>query len=725
MEQAPSPPMLKFGPYLVDLTAGEIRKNSSRIRLQEKPLRVLALLAERQGQVVTREELKKRLWPEETFVDFETGLNTAVSKLRDALSDSAENPRYIETIPRRGYRFISPVENVPANGNGISSHPATIARAELASDSIDTNAAVVTPISAPSMVSGNRNKYVTWKILFLAGLVTLSLLAFVTFKFLSRHPAVNLQNMQITKLTDSGKTEFVSISPDGRYIVYVAAQAGHPSLRVRNVATKSDIQVLPPDVVAFVGLTFSPDSNYIYFVRSDKSTTDYNYLYVMPVLGGSAHLLISDIDSPVSFSPNGEKFAFMRGMPDTSRMEIRIANSDGTDNTLLASLSTINFYPSGAAWSPDGKTIMAPVLRTDQETKWALVAIDSADGTLRNLYSGPEWIGKPGWSPDGNSLIVPMGFLKENRTQLWVVSYPGGEKRRFTNDLSDYGTALELTKNGEMLVTQERKLNSHIWTLPQGDSSQAKQITWGETADTAIVPGPVGKLLVQSRRSDLVLINADGSQRTLLRSATRNYVTMATCGDRYLIFDSYEDNRVRLMRTDADGSNPVKLTDDLQDSADCSPDGTWLAYVAGTKLYRLPIDGGSPTVLVGPHDPGIVVISPDGQWIASTDQEPGPVPANKIVVIPATGGSPVHVFDVPVGGIYLRWSPDQKGLQYLLMRDGATNVWEQPLSVGAPHQVTYFTSGRIFDFSWTRDRKQLLLAKGDVTSDVVLISNFR
>jgi DNA-binding winged helix-turn-helix (wHTH) protein/tetratricopeptide (TPR) repeat protein len=121
MEQAPSSPMLKFGPYLVDLAAGEVRKNGSRIRLQEKPLRVLALLAERQGQMVTREELKKHLWPEDTFVDFETGLNTAVSKLRDALSDSAETPRYIETIPRRGYRFVAPVELVnghyPAAGN--------------------------------------------------------------------------------------------------------------------------------------------------------------------------------------------------------------------------------------------------------------------------------------------------------------------------------------------------------------------------------------------------------------------------------------------------------------------------------------------------------------------------------------------------------------------------------------------------------------------------------
>src|SRR5271157_764930 len=112
MEQAPSSPMLKFGPYIVDLTAGEVRKNGSRIRLQEKPLRVLGLLAERQGQLVTREELQKRLWPDETFVDFETGLNTAVSKLRDALSDDAQNPRYIETLPRRGYRLLPPVERI-------------------------------------------------------------------------------------------------------------------------------------------------------------------------------------------------------------------------------------------------------------------------------------------------------------------------------------------------------------------------------------------------------------------------------------------------------------------------------------------------------------------------------------------------------------------------------------------------------------------------------------
>jgi len=114
MEPATRPPTLQFGPYLVDFHTGELRKNGSRIRLQEKPLRVLALLAERQGELVSREELKKHLWPDDTFVEFEAGLNTAVSKVRDALSDNAGKPRYIETIPRRGYRFLVPVTFIEA-----------------------------------------------------------------------------------------------------------------------------------------------------------------------------------------------------------------------------------------------------------------------------------------------------------------------------------------------------------------------------------------------------------------------------------------------------------------------------------------------------------------------------------------------------------------------------------------------------------------------------------
>ena len=147
MEQVPGPPKLKFGPFVVDLAAGEIRKNGARIRLQEKPLRVLAILTERPGQLVTREELNKRLWPDDTFVDFETGLNTAVSKLRDALSDRDQKQHYIETIPRRGYRFLGEVEVAEARGAVVQREPASQAGAGSVAIAVADTVAVEEPES--------------------------------------------------------------------------------------------------------------------------------------------------------------------------------------------------------------------------------------------------------------------------------------------------------------------------------------------------------------------------------------------------------------------------------------------------------------------------------------------------------------------------------------------------------------------------------------------------
>jgi Tol biopolymer transport system component len=561
-------------------------------------------------------------------------------------------------------------------------------------------------------------------------IVALGLATFSVYKWLTRPRGFNLENMRITKLTDSGKVDRVAISPDGRNIVYVLRDGEQQSLWVRNVATKSDVQVLPPDAVEFAGVTFSPDGNYVYFVRSDKSTTTFRYLYVMPVLGGIPRQLIRDVDAAVSFSPNGSEFVFMRGVQERRVTEIHIANADGSGDHLLASLPAIPGSMMGLAWSPDGKTIVVPVFLVGKEIKDTLEAINIADGSVRELFSSLGEIGKPVWLPDGNALLIGMNAPPEWYGQLWFVSYPSGEKRRFTNDLSNYdNSTLDLTRDGQMLVTLENRRSSHIWIVPQGQTARAKQITSGESPDIDAVPGPGGKLLVRSRGSDLVLMNADGTQRTLLRPNLQSTITNSSCGDHYLVFKDWKGNGFRLLRTDADGSNPTTLSEDAL-VPDCSPDGRWVVYGSlENKLYRLPIEGGTPTEVASAPGVGGGVISPDGKWIAYGYEEGSPVPVLKIAVIPAAGGSPVHVFVPPVG-IQLgrspvRWSPDQKGLQFLLTKNGATNVWEQLLAGGAPHQLTNFTSGLIFNFSWTRDGKQLLLAKGDLKSDVVLISNFR
>src|ERR1700722_13979723 len=172
-----------------------------------------------------------------------------------------------------------------------------------------------TPSSGSTAIPAASAKRTPWKPLIAVAILVIALAAFGAYKFMSRPAAFNLQDMQITKLTDSGNAAKVAISPDGREIVYVLVNGEQQSLWVRNVATKSDVQVLAPDAVNFAGVSFSPDGNYIYFTRSDKSTTAYNFLYSMPVLGGSPRQVLHDIDTPVSFSPDAKQFAFMRGVP--------------------------------------------------------------------------------------------------------------------------------------------------------------------------------------------------------------------------------------------------------------------------------------------------------------------------------------------------------------------------------------------------------------------------
>jgi len=553
---------------------------------------------------------------------------------------------------------------------------------------------------------------------------------FAGYRLLNHHHALNTQSMEISKLTDSGKATQVAISPDGQYVVYVKREGELQSLWMRHVATRSDVQVLAPDLVAFAGLTFSPDGNYIYFVRSDKTTLFYEYLYMMPVLGGTPRQLIRDIDTPVSFSPDGKQFAFMRGVPSGSAAELRVASADGSGERLLVTLPALptTYAMLGPSWSPDGKKIALSTLEMGKQTRWVLNVIQVSDGSIRPLYTATEFLGRPTWLSEGDSLLVAIGLGRQNRNQLWEISYPQGERHRFTNDLSNYGGRIDMTRNRTTLVALDQKQTSHIWIAPEGKSEAATQITSGETVDQLVYPGPGNKLLIRSEDSDLVSINADGSQRTALVPDVRNYWGHSACGDRYLLFDSYNGTAPQLMRSDLDGTNMIKLADRVAES-ECSPDGKWLVYRSNVqtvdKIFRLPVEGGIPTELATASGGGDSFISPDGKFIAYTYEEGSPVPAVKIAVIAAEGGAPVHTLQALAGATSLRWSPDGKAIQSAMTRNGAGNIWEQSLSGGDPHQITHFTSGIIFDFSWSRDGKVMLLSRGDRTSDVVMISNFQ
>ena len=572
--------------------------------------------------------------------------------------------------------------------------------------------------------------------LFIAGLaLLLGGLGFAIYKLSVRRSELNLQNMKIAQITQSGKATDVAISPDGQYVVYVLREGEKNSLNVRQVATGSDVQVLPPDEVRFHGLTYSPDGNYIYFARTDKSNPNYSYLWQMPALGGTPRQVVRDIDSRIAFSPDGRQFAFLRG-PDKGEVHVLVAGVDGGGERILASLPAA--WSGGADWSPDGKTV---AVTTDMGTKvlrGALSVISVSDGRVREIYSS-QWLGPARWLADGSGLLVSVWVPALGwRAQLWQVSFPGGEAHRFTNDLTDYrtsdgaghGSSLDMTRDRKTLATIESTTAADLWVAPACDAARARQITTGARANNGLAWLASGALVYADFDDELFSVQEDGSKRMLLAPGQNDNEGPVTCGDgRFVVFTAFRNEKQNVWRMDADGSNPVQLTDEsFAWRPECSPDGKSVLYVraSDTTAWQVPIQGGTPTQVAVPNwAGGALRISPDGKLLAYLAMPATMSNPAVLTVVPFGGGSPLYRFDVPMGAFEVHWVPDGQALDYALTRGGASNIWRQALAGGAPKQITNFKSDRIFFFAWSRDGKQLALERGNTPSDVVLISNFQ
>ncbi len=407
MEQVPRSPMLKFGPYIVDLTTGEIRKNGFRIPLQEKPLRVLALLAQRQGQLVTREELKKHLWPEDTFVDFETGLNTAVSKLRDALSDSADKPRYIETIPRRGYRFLGSVMIHAPDGHANDSGSAP--GSEIESPSVPDGSTPPVAPAAPIELRTPGEPFTYQQVkqirsthaaslritVALAGLLLLFTIWWLT-------PLADPRITEFLPVTQTGRLDFlVRPASDGVRILYVERVGDHYDL-MQIPVNGGEAQKLDAPFPNTLVWDVSPDGSQ-YLITSFLWRGEPAPLWLWPATGGSPLKVGDLVSGSATFSPDGKQIAYHL------HHDLLVAHSDGTQVRKLTTLE--NDEPDSPVWAPDGRTIR--FTRNDPGRDTSAIWEIAADG--RNLHPVlPHWDGPPKqccgtWTPDGRYFLFVEG----------------------------------------------------------------------------------------------------------------------------------------------------------------------------------------------------------------------------------------------------------------------------------------------------------------------------
>ncbi|HEV8368606.1 MAG TPA: protein kinase [Pyrinomonadaceae bacterium] len=547
-----------------------------------------------------------------------------------------------------------------------------------------------------------------------------------------RSTTTSLPANKITRVTATGQVSTGSISPDGKHVVYVEEVDGQQSIWVRQVATSSNVQIVPPSEANYSNFSFTHDGNYIYFNKREKNGPD--SLYQMPSFGGTARKIIENLTALAAISLDDKRIAFVRGGFFADENSLVVANSDGTGEQVLAThKAPLNFYYGGITWNPDGKSVTC----VSGPRAEKLIEV-SLDGSAEKPIKTPKWFGviNVSWLPDRSGLIVTV--LERSRStplQVWHLSYPSGEARKITNDFSNYAD-LSLTADASALVVIKRDLTSHIWLAPDGDAKRAKQLTTGTDRLDGfpnVTWTPDGRIVYDSTASGSIhtwIMNGDGSdQRQLTDGPYEDQGANVSPDGRYIVIASNRTGTQHIYRMDIDGSHPKQLTNGPGDAGPFfSPDGRWVIFTATNFIsWKVPADGGEPVQLT---DSWASDISSDGRLVAYVrGAGAGPL-LWKIIIMPFEGGPRLNTFDVSSETRpNSHWRPDGRAIIYNLTHggvlSGVTNLWIQPLDGGPPRQLTNFTSETFLQFDWSPDGKSLICGRRNTSSDVVMISDFR
>jgi eukaryotic-like serine/threonine-protein kinase len=552
---------------------------------------------------------------------------------------------------------------------------------------------------------------------------------FGIYSLLQSSKHVPFGQFTIENLTNNGHVSLAVLSPDGRYLLHVRDEEGLQSLWLRHIPTGSNTQVVAPAATHYAGLTFSPDGNYIYCVRRDEAEHTIANLYSAPVLGGAPRLLVKDVDSPITFSPDGKRFAYLREHHDTPNFDLFIVNSDGTpDRTLFSNI----FVPTDSdvpVWLPDGKTLVIPIVQTKSDSLGGLLAVDVATGKRQELAPSPDRIYyEPVWLPGADGFLATSaqrGTLEAFRRQLGVLSYPKGEFRPLTTDINSY-FGPSAAADGKSIVATQSHFVYELSVAPASKPNEMKAVPlmsnqpiwrWDWTAD--------GKLLVP-QAGDIRVVGTSGGESVLLSDKSHVPDQSVACGDRYVVYRAIGRSgpvSINLWRTDSTGGNPTQLTFGKNaQRPQCSRDGKWVYYVATVEnevLKRIPLEGGTPETIIDEPSDGYV-LSPDGKMTAALDVRE----LDHKLVLKVFNIAEKKMTDRDIdqrASDPIDFTPDGHAIVYTVRERGVDNLWLQPLDGSAHRQLTHFAAEHIARFRFSPDGSRMAMERGHNESDAVLL----
>ena len=590
-------------------------------------------------------------------------------------------------------------------------------------------------LSNPALTAGGPRSSMARAVIVGTVLIAAAAIAFAAWQWrearMRDDAPASFSSMRLTRLTSEGNVARAAISPDGKYVAQAKLdESSRWSLTVRQVVTGSDVQVIPPAAGGIAYPTFSPDGNYVLYSQyAATGGGGYGTLQQVPTLGGAPRKLTFDVDSRVSFSPDGKRMTFIRGEPQVGYNSLMVANADGTGEKLLARWQRLT-GPKAPSWSPDGKTIAFAQSLLESGRHDRIAAVDAGSGEIRTIGTR-RWseVGDVAWLPDGSGVVFSGSAADSDRAQIWRQPYPEGEPVRVTNDLSDYDE-VSVTADGRTLSVIRVDTKADVMICDVKDSSGGKPFGVGANTQPLEVSvastGAVVASFANDRGVDIGIIDRPGASVRLLTSDGKSsHPTISSDGKTIAFQSRREGDGPRLFVMDPDGGNVRQLSSAGQGAVRprISPDGQTVLFLRRDQsLWGMPVAGGQPQKLVDITDQ--YAISPDSTRVAYRHRaRQGDLGSLRVAVMPLKGG-PVIV-DLPLTSLgYMTWMPKGDGVAYLRPSGGGTNIFLQPLTGGEPVQLTSFKSGVIRSFDWTPDGK-LIMVSGEVRSDVVLITDFR